>query len=159
MFVPREALAEILVRAEVGGTLRERPAARRSVEPGGWSVDADAPRSSGVLEDVRYVMCPLCHSSMNRVNFGRVSGVIVDVCKTHGTWFDAGELTRIVAFAASGGLEKSRAREAERAESEKKAAKKSAAEAHAALVSFEVRQDFESRTEAWRDFLRLLMRW
>lgn len=159
MFVPRDALAEILVRAEVGGTLRERVPARRSSAPGGWSVDVDGPRSSGILEDVRYVMCPLCHSSMNRVNFGRVSGVIVDVCKTHGTWFDAGELTRVVAFASSGGLEKSRTREAERAEAEKKASKKSAAEAHAALLTFEVRHDLESRTEAWRDFLRALMRW
>ena len=48
---------------------------------------------------------------MNRVNFGKVSGVIVDVCKLHGTWFDAGELTRVVAFAAGGGLERTRARE------------------------------------------------
>ena len=48
---------------------------------------------------------------MNRVNFGKVSGVIVDVCKAHGTWFDPGELTRVVAFAAAGGLERTRARE------------------------------------------------
>jgi len=37
---------------------------------------------------------------MNRINFGRTSGVIVDVCKKHGTWFDGGELTQVIAFAA-----------------------------------------------------------
>jgi Zn-finger nucleic acid-binding protein len=55
--------------------------------------------------DVRYVKCPLCHQQMNRANFGKRSGVVVDVCKQHGTWFDAGELTQAVEWIASGGLE------------------------------------------------------
>ena len=42
---------------------------------------------------------------MNRVNFGRRSGVVVDVCKPHGTWFDAGELTQAIEWVSSGGLE------------------------------------------------------
>jgi Zn-finger nucleic acid-binding protein len=60
---------------------------------------------------VRYVPCPVCQQLMNRVNFARCSGVIVDVCKGHGTWFDRDELQRIVEFIRGGGLEASRARE------------------------------------------------
>jgi Zn-finger nucleic acid-binding protein len=56
------------------------------------------------VDVVRYVKCPLCHDLMNRVNFGKRSGVIVDVCKTHGVWFDRGELTRVIEFVAKGGL-------------------------------------------------------
>jgi Zn-finger nucleic acid-binding protein len=48
---------------------------------------------------------------MNRINFARCSGVIVDLCKGHGTWFDRDELSRIVEFIRGGGLEASRARE------------------------------------------------
>jgi hypothetical protein len=47
---------------------------------------------------------------MNRKNFGSVSGVIVDVCKQHGTWFDLGELPRVLAFVAGGGMDRTRAR-------------------------------------------------
>ena len=48
---------------------------------------------------------------MNRINFARCSGVIVDVCKGHGTWFDASELREIVEFIRGGGLELSRQKE------------------------------------------------
>jgi Zn-finger nucleic acid-binding protein len=60
---------------------------------------------------VRYVPCPECNQLMNRVNFAHCSGVVVDVCKGHGTWFDRDELQQIVEFIRSGGLEASRARE------------------------------------------------
>ena len=53
----------------------------------------------------RYVKCPACQKIMNRVNFGRTSGVIVDVCKPHGVWFERDELRRVLAFTANGGLE------------------------------------------------------
>ena len=48
---------------------------------------------------------------MNRINFARCSGVIVDICKGHGTWFDRDELSRIVEFIHGGGLDASRTRE------------------------------------------------
>ena len=51
---------------------------------------------------------------MNRTVFGRSSGVIVDVCKQHGTWFDARELTASLAFIERGGLALVARREAER---------------------------------------------
>jgi Zn-finger nucleic acid-binding protein len=62
-------------------------------------------------DKVRYVPCPECGQLMNRVNFARCSGVVVDVCKGHGTWFDRDELRRIVEFIRGGGLSVSRERE------------------------------------------------
>jgi Zn-finger nucleic acid-binding protein len=61
--------------------------------------------------NVSYVPCPECALLMNRVNFARCSGVIVDICKQHGTWFDCDELSRIVEFIQEGGLNASRAKE------------------------------------------------
>ena len=60
---------------------------------------------------VSYVPCPECSKLMNRINFARCSGVVVDVCKGHGTWFDRDELSRIVLFIREGGLEAARTRE------------------------------------------------
>ena len=68
---------------------------------------------AAAAERVRYRPCPRCAKMMNRVNFGRLSGTIVDVCKGHGTYLDAGELHRIVQFIQSGGLERARARQLE----------------------------------------------
>jgi hypothetical protein len=52
---------------------------------------------------------------MLRRNFGKVSGIIVDVCTAHGTWFDCGELARILSFVVHGGLELAEERRAEEA--------------------------------------------
>jgi Zn-finger nucleic acid-binding protein len=60
---------------------------------------------------VRYFRCPECGQLMNRINFARCSGVIVDICKGHGTWFDREELSRIIEFIRAGGLDLSRAKE------------------------------------------------
>jgi Zn-finger nucleic acid-binding protein len=55
---------------------------------------------------IRYVPCPVCHELMNRVQFAQCSHVIVDVCSSHGTWFDKDELQRGVRFIRAGGLQK-----------------------------------------------------
>ncbi len=73
------------------------------------------------LGDVHYRRCAACQKLMNRVNFGRVSGVVIDLCKGHGVWFDGGELQRAIAFVANGGLERMRESEAEFKELSKKA--------------------------------------
>ena len=68
--------------------------------------------SQGQFESkVNYVPCPECSQLMNRMNFARCSGVIVDICKHHGTWFDRDELSRIVEFIKDGGLNASREKE------------------------------------------------
>lgn len=54
-------------------------------------------------EGVFYRKCPVCTKLMNRVNFGKRSGVITDRCGDHGTWLDAGELKRLVEWMDAGG--------------------------------------------------------
>ncbi len=82
---------------------------RHSLDPG-----VARPRTTARIADtpVRYVACPVCRALMNRRNFGGASGVIVDVCAKHGTWFDCGELPRVLAFVEAGGLRYGREREA-----------------------------------------------
>ena len=65
---------------------------------------ARVPSAGGAVDAVRYVPCPACHRLMNRVNFARTSGVIMDVCRAHGVWLDRGELERVVGFVDGGGL-------------------------------------------------------
>ncbi len=89
------------------------------------SICADRERQASVLSFIRsdahphahpttisYVPCPDCETLMNRSNFARSSGVIIDLCREHGVWFDADELPKIIAFIDGGGM--SRAREKER---------------------------------------------
>ena len=80
-------------RSAVLGFLGER---NRSVEP---------------LATISYVPCPDCKDLMNRSNFAKASGVIIDICKRHGVWFDAGELPRIIEFIQKGGMDLARQRE------------------------------------------------
>jgi Zn-finger nucleic acid-binding protein len=79
----------------------------------GTAVPALAQQSvSGVgAEQIQYAPCPQCGQLMNRINFAHCSGVIVDICKGHGTWFDHDELREIVEFIRGGGLETSRQKE------------------------------------------------
>jgi Zn-finger nucleic acid-binding protein len=74
---------------------------------------------SNQLEVVRYVPCPICHQLMSRFNFAHCSGVVVDICKQHGTWFDQNELRRVVEFIRAGGMDKAREREKEDLEHER----------------------------------------
>ena len=63
------------------------------------------------LSKISYVPCPDCKQLMNRSNFARSSGVIIDICKQHGVWFDAEELPKIIEFIQKGGMELARQRE------------------------------------------------
>jgi Zn-finger nucleic acid-binding protein len=65
-----------------------------------------------------YIPCVRCGKFMNRKNFGRISGVIIDECGRHGVWLDAGELENIRHFISDGGLEKSQDREIEETKNE-----------------------------------------
>ena len=60
---------------------------------------------------VSYVPCPDCKQLMNRRNFARSSGVIIDLCKHHGVWFDREELPEIIEFIRKGGLDHARRKE------------------------------------------------
>jgi Zn-finger nucleic acid-binding protein len=63
-----------------------------------------------------YRPCAVCGALMNRTNYGRSSGVILDVCRTHGIWFDCDELPRLLAWIREGGEERARRRAAEEAQ-------------------------------------------
>lgn len=69
---------------------------------------------------VHYRPCAACGEFMNRFNFAGCSGVILDVCKPHGVWFDADELRRIVAFIRAGGLDVAREKERQDVERERR---------------------------------------
>lgn len=73
------------------------------------------------LDGVQYIPCPVCTKLMNRVNFAHGSGIILDICKADGIWFDRDELRHIVEFIRAGGLEKSHERDMEQWEAEKRA--------------------------------------
>ena len=55
-----------------------------------------------------YVPCPECGQLMNRKNYAGCSGVVIDICKPHGMWFDRQELQQIIGFIRDGGLRKAR---------------------------------------------------
>jgi Zn-finger nucleic acid-binding protein len=52
-----------------------------------------------------YRPCPVCGELMNRFNYGRVSGVVIDACKEHGIWFDGDALSRILEWIHEGGTQ------------------------------------------------------
>jgi len=50
-----------------------------------------------------YRPCPACRKRMNRINFERVSGILLDRCRDHGIWFDAAELDAVMRWIKLGG--------------------------------------------------------
>jgi Zn-finger nucleic acid-binding protein len=86
----------------LAGAAAERPA--------GPNGEAAAP--GGPL----YRPCAVCGRLMNRQNFGRKSGVIVDLCRDHGLWFDLQELPRVLRWIQAGGEEQARRRDGEEAQ-------------------------------------------
>jgi Zn-finger nucleic acid-binding protein len=93
LWVPGERLDALIQRAVDGA--RERAAS-------GVSRAERRPRS--ITVQFAYRNCPVCGHHMQRKNFGKRSGVIVDWCGAHGTWLDKDELEQIAAFIAEGGL-------------------------------------------------------
>jgi Zn-finger nucleic acid-binding protein len=82
----------------------------------------DAQRGSVPAAPVVYLKCPDCQKMMNRENFGRFSGVLIDQCRAHGVWLDNTELERIARFIADGGLARARKREVDDLERRARAA-------------------------------------
>jgi Zn-finger nucleic acid-binding protein len=82
----------------------ERPAASAHRSHAAPDVVHAPSTPSGVATD-GYARCPECSQAMTPMNFGSRSGVVLDVCREHGTWFDRGELDAVLAFVRAGGLE------------------------------------------------------
>ena len=71
----------------------------------------------------RYRPCPSCGELMHRQLHGRRSGAVVDRCRDHGLWLDAGELRQLLAWTRAGGqlLDQQRRLEEEREEARQQA--------------------------------------
>jgi Zn-finger nucleic acid-binding protein len=68
---------------------------------------SDKARASGASPfqtKVVYRNCPVCDAHMQRANFRKRSGVIIDRCHSHGTWLDSDELEQIAGFILEGGM-------------------------------------------------------
>ena len=108
-----------------------------------------------------YVKCPDCDVLMNRKNFATGAGIIVDVCRNHGTWFDAQELSQVINFVMKGGLEraarKDQARFREEARRSSESAARQSGPVHSnAFAKFEESRPGASFTDIFRaiaDFL------
>jgi Zn-finger nucleic acid-binding protein len=100
---------------------------------------------------VTYRRCVRCGTVMNRVNFARLSGTIVDVCRGHGTFLDAGELHQIIAFLRGGGMERTREHQLEELREEKQ-------RLHALEARVRAREGLNVRKPAWdrESFLHLV---
>jgi Zn-finger nucleic acid-binding protein len=110
----------------------EAPAGSVAVAP------SRAPKGGKHAAPVVYIRCPGCAEVMNRVQFGRFSGIVVDVCREHGTFFDADEIERARTFIATGGLELAKKRLADEAaerEREERSGRRRAARKAAPKVS------------------------
>jgi Zn-finger nucleic acid-binding protein len=93
LWVPGERLDVLIERAV--DTARERAAS---------GLARSERRTRSIAVQFSYRNCPVCSHHMQRKNFGRRSGVIVDWCGAHGTWLDKDELEQIAAFITDGGL-------------------------------------------------------
>jgi Zn-finger nucleic acid-binding protein len=142
--VDNALLRDLLERREVYGAVAPRP----------------EPRRAPIDVRVRYVPCPACGKMMNRKNFAGTSGVIVDVCRSHGVWFDRGELPRVLAFAESGALARARLQETEEQDRIRRAAVAARATVAGPLSSPSRRGDLEEAAADLLSFVSdLLGRW
>jgi len=90
VWVPGERFEQLVARAVDGARKRER-----GERPG------RSPRRAGAnpaAQAVRYRKCPACQGFMQRRNYRKCSGIILDRCRAHGTWLDADELEEIAGF-------------------------------------------------------------
>ncbi len=90
LWIPEGGLEHLVERA--------REARRAAAAP---RPPAPAPRVRGgnpAAQRVAYRRCPECDAQMQRRNFQRSSGIIVDTCRRHGTWLDADELEQVAGF-------------------------------------------------------------
>jgi hypothetical protein len=60
---------------------------------------------------VQYLPCPTCGRLMNRKMYGRLSRVVVELCRDHGVFFERGGLATVLKFVAEGGLDRAKKRD------------------------------------------------
>jgi Zn-finger nucleic acid-binding protein len=68
----------------------------------------------GRVEEVKYFKCPRCGRFMWRKIYMQFSGIMVDKCRDHGTFFDKGELEKAIEYVKKGGAEYEKMKTAEK---------------------------------------------
>jgi Zn-finger nucleic acid-binding protein len=139
-WVDRRTLDELITRARNSSSIDPATVQRRTMS---------------MSETVVYRVCPRCGQQMNRRNFARYSGIVVDECRVCGTYFDAGELEGVFAFVRSGGLSLSERREAEEAKRERVARVPAASSSTSLQLSNPMHAELD--VVVW--FLRWVGRW
>jgi hypothetical protein len=97
-----QACTGLWLGVEAFRELRDR-AARRAVHPEDAALVKAEPRERSEQGGPLYRPCPLCRKLMPRRLYAPGSGVIIDLCKEHGLWFDAKELHQVLTWIADGG--------------------------------------------------------
>lgn len=95
IWLDKEVFA-VLVRQAKGGRASLLGPEVGATPPSGAS-------GGGLGGPVAYRPCAVCTKLMNRQNYGRRSGVVIDLCKDHGVWFDHDELRRVLDWVRQGG--------------------------------------------------------
>ncbi|HEX5045107.1 MAG TPA: zf-TFIIB domain-containing protein [Candidatus Polarisedimenticolaceae bacterium] len=142
--------------AEAFARLREATLAAADPNPDAGAIRADARerRTGGNARGPQYRRCPICSVRMNRVNYGKQSGILLDRCPRDGLWFDGDELDAVLRWMRLGGERLSAEREAREVREK------------AALARFRVEpkapedtmRDFQHGDDS-SDFLGSLARW
>jgi len=99
---------EVDLCPQCGGMWLDRREFKRTTRESAVYRDADLDKEfvrTPPGDPLQYIPCVRCGQVMNRKNFARISGVIIDECGQHGVWLDAGEIEKIRLFIADGGLE------------------------------------------------------
>jgi len=100
-----EACAGLWIGVEVFEALEERARAGAPAvaDPAALRAEAGARPRPRQPAGAIYRPCPVCTNRMIRVNFERVSAILIDRCKKHGIWFDATELDAVLRWIRLGG--------------------------------------------------------
>ncbi|MFO0553787.1 MAG: zf-TFIIB domain-containing protein [Polyangiaceae bacterium] len=109
---------------------------------------------------VHYLKCPRCSQLMNRTDFVRGSGIVVDVCKSDGVWFDAGEVNAVIALVERGDVARARRDKVREASDEKQRLQAEWRREHAAAEAETLRgRQRVHLSEGERTMLDALGRW
>ncbi|CAN5324108.1 hypothetical protein BH09MYX1_BH09MYX1_23750 [soil metagenome] len=89
-----DGCAGVLVTPADWGELLSDPSAERAVLA--QMVPPPPGKSLGEGDLRRLIRCPVCRLEMDRYRFASLTDIAVDACNTHGIWFDAKELARVL---------------------------------------------------------------
>lgn len=97
-----QACTGLWIGVESFRELRDR-AARRAAHLEEAALAEAKPRRSAKQAGPLYRPCVVCEKLMARRLYAPQSGVIIDLCKDHGLWFDATELHQVIQWISQGG--------------------------------------------------------